>query len=102
LGAGFNFDPGDPDFRESRNESRYTIFQLPYAPLLHGEGVLRPAIQIELTVSPLNFSPTILLLRSFVAEAFDRPPKVPSLACVSITQTAAEKFTSLDELAMLL
>jgi hypothetical protein len=32
---------------------------------------------------------------SFVAEAFKRPPEVPSIACVSITETAAEKLVAL-------
>jgi hypothetical protein len=31
LGAGFKFDPGDPAYRKSGNESRYTIYRL--APL---------------------------------------------------------------------
>ena len=29
------------------NETRYTIYRLPYEPLTTGEGALRPAIQIE-------------------------------------------------------
>lgn len=95
LAAGFDFDPQNPDHRESRNESRYTIFRLPYVPLLRGEGVLRPTIQIEVTVSPLHHPPVTLPMRSFVAEAFNRPPEVPALSCVSITLTAAEKFVSL-------
>jgi hypothetical protein len=32
---------------------------------------------------------------SFMAEAYQRAPEVPRIACVSITQTAAEKFVAL-------
>jgi hypothetical protein len=32
---------------------------------------------------------------SFVAEAMKRPPEVPAVACVSVTETAAEKLVSL-------
>jgi hypothetical protein len=32
---------------------------------------------------------------SFVAEAFTRPPEVPTIPCVSIIETAAEKFVAL-------
>jgi hypothetical protein len=40
--------------------------------------------------------PTITLpVRSFVAEAFQQPPEVPAIACVSLTETAAEKLVSL-------
>lgn len=95
LAAGFDFDPNDRAHRDSRNETRYTIFRLPYAPVLHGEGILRPEIQIELTVSELCRPFVVLPLHSFVAEAFGRPAEVESLACVSVTQTAAEKFVSL-------
>lgn len=95
LAAGFDFDPDNRAHRDSRNESRYTIFRLPYAPLLAGEGVLRPEIQVEVTVSPLRCPSIDLPLHSFVAEAFGRPAEVKSIACVSVTQTAAEKFVAL-------
>src|SRR5271154_4121050 len=49
LQAGFRFDPDNSAHRESRNESRYTIYRLPYDPLLRGEGALRPEIQIEIS-----------------------------------------------------
>lgn len=53
LNAGFRFDPGNPAHRISRNESRYTMFRLPYEPLARGQGALRPEIQIEVAVWPL-------------------------------------------------
>ena len=53
LATGFDYEPNNRAHRDSRNESRYTIFRLPYAPLLRGEGVLRPEIQIEVAVWPL-------------------------------------------------
>jgi hypothetical protein len=31
LGAGFQFDPDNPAHRKSSNESRYTIYRLPYS-----------------------------------------------------------------------
>lgn len=93
--AGFRFDPKNPAHRESRNESRYTIYRLPYDPLLRGEGALRPEIQIELSVWPLRFQAIDLPVSSFVAEAFQRPPEIANIACVSIVETAADKFVAL-------
>ena len=43
--AGFVFDPADKDALRSRNENRYTIYQLPYQESGAGDG-LRPTIQI--------------------------------------------------------
>jgi hypothetical protein len=92
LRVGFRFDPGNPAHRKSGNESRYTIYRLPYEPLSRGEGALRPEIQIEAAVWPLRRPALELPVSSFMAEALKRPPEVASIACVSITQTAAEKF----------
>jgi predicted nucleotidyltransferase component of viral defense system len=93
--VGFRFDPSNPGHRESRNESRYTIFRLPNEPLSRGEAALRPDIRIELAVWPLRRPSLELPVSSFVAEAFKREPEVARIACVSVTQTAAEKLVAL-------
>ena len=36
-----------------------------------------------------------LPVSSFVAEAYQRPPEIPAITCVSVTQTAAEKLVAL-------
>jgi predicted nucleotidyltransferase component of viral defense system len=95
LAAGFRFDPNNSAHRESRNQSRYTIYRLPYDPLLRGEGALRPEIQIEVSVWPLRMQAINLPVSSFVAEAFQRPPEIANIACVSIVETAADKFVAL-------
>lgn len=92
--AGFAFDPADKAALNSQNESRYTVYQLPYPESGAGEG-LRPTIQIELTYATLRLPPVVLPIASFVSEAFNRPPDVPAMPCVSITETAAEKLVSL-------
>jgi predicted nucleotidyltransferase component of viral defense system len=95
LSAGFKFDPKDPACRKSGNESRYTIYRLPYEPAATGEGALRPTIQIETAVWPLRRPAVERPVISFVAEALRRPPEVASMACVSILETAADKFVGL-------
>lgn len=95
LAAGFVFDPDNPAHRRSANESRYTVFRLPYPSVERGEGALRPEIQIEVAPWPLREPPVSLTVSSFVAEAFGRPAEVGKIDCVSITQTAAEKFVAL-------
>jgi hypothetical protein len=56
---------------------------------------LRPDIQIEVAAWPLHRPSVELPVSSFVAEAFKRGPEVVKIACVSITQTAAEKLVAL-------
>jgi len=90
--AGFVFDPTDPAHTRSRNENRYTIWQLPYTAPSQG---LRSTIQIELTYAPMRRPIVARSVSSFVAEAFNRPPEVPNIPCVSVTETAAEKLVAL-------
>lgn len=56
---------------------------------------MRPEVQIEVAVWPLRRPAVELPVSSFVAAAFNRPPEIARVACVSITQTAAEKFVAL-------
>lgn len=95
LKAGFRFDPNNSAYRESRNASRYTVYRMPYDALVRGEGALRPEIQIELAVWPLRDQAADLPVSSFIAEAFKRSPEIPLIPCVSIAETAADKFVAL-------
>jgi hypothetical protein len=90
--AGFAFDPQDAV--RSRDENSYTIYQLPYTADGAGEG-LRATIQIELKHTTLRLPRVTLPVSSFVAEALNRAPEVPAIACTSVTETAAEKLVSL-------
>ena len=93
--AGFIFDPKDPAQTRSRDESSYMVWHLPYSPPAGaGEG-LRPTIKVELNFAPLRRPTVTLAVASFVAEAMNRPPEVPALACVGVIETAAEKLVAL-------
>jgi hypothetical protein len=99
LATGFEFDPADERYRKSGNESRYTIYRLPYEALTAGEGALRPMIQIETAVWPLRRPVIHLPVIPFLAEALQRPPEVAAIACTSILETAADKFVALTRRA---
>jgi hypothetical protein len=96
--AGFVFDPADKAAIGSRNENRYTIYQLPYAEIGAAQ-VLRPTIKIEMTYATLRLPRVILPVSSFVSEAFGRPPDVAAVPCVSMAETAAEKLGTAMDLA---
>jgi hypothetical protein len=70
-------------------------YQLPYEGENPEIAGLRPTIQVELTYAPLRLDVVRLPVASFVAEAFRRPPEITDVACVAITETAAEKLISL-------
>ena len=99
LEAGFEFDPDNPAHRDSGNASRYTLYRLPYAPIVAGEGTLRPEIQIETAVWPLRRPAIERPVRSFLAEAFEQPPEVAKIPCVALVETVAEKFVALTRRA---
>jgi hypothetical protein len=60
---------------------------------------LRPTIQIETAVWPLRRPAVERPVISFVAEALRRPPEIANIACVSILETAADKFVGLTRRA---
>jgi hypothetical protein len=64
-----------------------------------GQGILRPEIQIETAVWPLRLPAIERPVISFLAEAFHLPPEAPSMPCVSLVETAAEKFVALTRRA---
>jgi hypothetical protein len=66
LKAGFQFDPGNPLHRESGNASRYTLYRLPYSPIIVGEGTLRPEILDERMVFCYTTHPDYLGFASLV------------------------------------
>src|SRR4051794_16158539 len=93
--AGFAFDPADKSLVWARDEGRYAVWQLPYRSDSGAREGLRPTIKVELNYAPLRRPTVMLPVSSFVAEATGRAPEVPQLACVGVTQTAAEKLVSL-------
>jgi predicted nucleotidyltransferase component of viral defense system len=94
-GAGFVFDPENEDHRVTMHEGRYTKYQLPYKPIAEGKGILRPNVQIETSVWPLRREVENKPVTSFIAEAYGHEPELPSIACSSLLETAAEKLVAL-------
>lgn len=93
--ARFQIDPADAEQVRSRDDNRFTGYQLAYADSGGTQHTLRPTIQIELNYAPLRRPSVDLPVASFIAEAFGRPPEIPAVACMSVAETAAEKLISL-------
>jgi predicted nucleotidyltransferase component of viral defense system len=99
LAAGFIFDPKNPEHCQSKYKNRFVRLRLPYAPIAEGKGALRPEIQIDLLAIQVRRPPIERPVRSFVAEGFDRPTEVASVACAAIPENAAEKLVALTRRA---
>lgn len=95
LDAGFKFDPTNTAHRELRHEDTHTVYRIPYEPLAEPYGALRPEIQIETSVLPLRRPAIERAVISLVAEGFCRPAELACIACVSISEIAAEKLVGL-------
>ncbi len=92
-GAGFEIDL-ERDVK-ARNANSYILFTVRYPGRTERADILRPHIQLELMVSELRRPTVDLSVRSFVAEATNETPEVATIACISLTETAAEKMISL-------
>lgn len=99
LAVGFTFDPQNPEHRQSMYKNRFVRYRLFFAPIIKGEGALRPEIQVD-TLAIQARRPTIeRAVRSFIAEGYDRPAEVASIACSAIPESAAEKLVALTRRA---
>ncbi|WP_246663484.1 nucleotidyl transferase AbiEii/AbiGii toxin family protein [Phyllobacterium endophyticum] len=82
-----------------KQSDRYVRYDLPYEPIVKGEGVLRPEIKIEIAVFPVCTALEKLSVLSFVAEASGADAEAKDVACVRLAETAADKFVALGRRA---
>ncbi len=87
--ADFEFDPDNPDQCYSRNSSRFAAFRVPYEPVTAGN--LPATVQLEVSAYPLHEAPVRRPVSSLVTRAQGGPPDIPSMLCVSLEETAADK-----------
>lgn len=78
-----------------RNEGAYCQIPLDYPRTEIAYSILRPRIQIELTLAQVRTNVVDLPISSFVSEALQSGPDVAAFPCFSIPETAAEKVVSL-------
>jgi predicted nucleotidyltransferase component of viral defense system len=93
---GFTVD--DAHIKVQHNDT-YVRYDLPYAPIMKGEGVLRPEIKIEISAFPTRRPLVDRAVTSFVADANKVEAEIPKIACVSLEEIAAEKFVALTRRA---
>jgi predicted nucleotidyltransferase component of viral defense system len=99
LEVGFEFDPANEEHRKAMWQGEYVLYRLPYTSLTAPNAELRSSIKIEISAWPQRREPVERAVRSFVTEAFKRPPEIPSIATSDLTENAAEKFVALTRRA---
>ena len=85
----------DDEHIKVQHSDTYVRYDLPYAPIMQGEGVLRPEIKIEISAFPTRRPLVDRAVTSFVAEANKAEAEIPNIACVNLVEIAAEKFVAL-------
>jgi hypothetical protein len=85
----------EADHLTVQHKDTYVRYDLPYDPIMRGEGILRPEIKIEISAFPTRRPLTQRPVISFVAEANKVEPEILSIACVNLVEIAAEKFVAL-------
>lgn len=83
--------------RNTRDQGNYFTFNLQYYFLYPANKILRPHIQLEFMVVdsrlPTLECPVTTLIRQTLGESIDH--KIKTLTCVSVNETAAEKWVAL-------
>ncbi|WP_166931541.1 nucleotidyl transferase AbiEii/AbiGii toxin family protein [Asaia sp. As-1742] len=89
-------DLGFPDpVISAKNENHYICAELTYADSTGEDVELLPHLLVELTYAPAALPTVERSVRSFVSEATNSEPEIQQITCISVDETAAEKFVAL-------
>lgn len=93
--AGFAFDPNNRDHLAVHDGGRMFVYNLPYAQASGSVASLRPGVKVEISSWSLHRAPVECAVSSFVAQARGDAAEVPTILCVDVAETAADKFVAL-------
>jgi predicted nucleotidyltransferase component of viral defense system len=85
-------------FREvyKRDRSRFLKFQVSYPSQFPLMDAVRPYIQIELSFEPPQLEPQIRPVASLISQLTQQPPEIAGMACLNLSETAADKLAALS------
>jgi predicted nucleotidyltransferase component of viral defense system len=79
-----------------RDRSTFLKCQIAYPSQFSGADAIRPYIQIELSFEPPHLEPQICSVSSLVNQFTQQPPEIPSMPCLNLAETAADKMAALS------
>ena len=77
------------------DQGRFLRCDVAYSPIYTPSEPLRAYIRLEMTLRAPALPPEQRPLQSLAAEALENPPEIPSIHCVTPTETAADKLSAL-------
>jgi Nucleotidyl transferase AbiEii toxin, Type IV TA system len=85
-------------FREvyKRDRSRFLKFQVSYPSQFPLMDAVRPYIQVELSFEPPQLEPQIRPVASLISQLTQQPPEIAAMACLNLSETAADKLAALS------
>jgi predicted nucleotidyltransferase component of viral defense system len=79
-----------------RDRSTFLKCQIAYPSQFSGADAIRPYIQVELSFEPPQLEPQVCSVSSLVNQFTQQPPEIPSMACLNLAETAADKMAALS------
>jgi predicted nucleotidyltransferase component of viral defense system len=79
-----------------RDRSTFLKFQVAYPSQFSTVNAVRPYIQVELSFDPPQLEPEIRPISSLVYQFTQQPPEIPAMACLNLSETAADKLAALS------
>jgi predicted nucleotidyltransferase component of viral defense system len=81
---------------KKRDRSRFLQFKVSYPSEFPQVDAVRPYIQVELSFEPPLLEPQIRPVASLVNQLTQQPPEIASMACLNLSETAADKLAALS------
>jgi predicted nucleotidyltransferase component of viral defense system len=79
-----------------RDRSRFLKFQVSYESQFAPINAVRPYIQVELSFEPPQLEPQIRPISSLINQFTQQPPEIATMACLNLSETAADKLAALS------
>jgi predicted nucleotidyltransferase component of viral defense system len=79
-----------------RDRSRFLKFQVSYPSQFPLMDAVRPYIQVELSFEPPQLEPQIRPVASLISQLTQQPPEIAGMACLNLSETAADKLAALS------
>jgi predicted nucleotidyltransferase component of viral defense system len=79
-----------------RDRSTFLKCQIAYPSQFSGADAIRPYIQVELSFEPPQLEPQVCSVSSLVNQFTQQPPEIPTMACLNLAETAADKMAALS------
>jgi predicted nucleotidyltransferase component of viral defense system len=79
-----------------RDKSTFLKFQVAYPSQFSSVDALRPYVQVELSFEPPQLETETCQVSSLIHQFTQQPPEIPSMACLNLSETAADKLGALS------